>query len=167
MPHGKNIFPIKRITVCGMLIASAVVLGFIEGLIPLNFGFAGFKLGLANIVVLFALYKLKSVDAIVICILKILICGLAFGGPVYIFYSLSGGLLSFLIMLLLKNKLHIITVSILGAVFFNIGQVLCAVVMFSTVAIIYTYLPLLMLAGVITGSLIGFIADIAIKRIKI
>lgn len=167
MPSGKsNFFSAKRIAVCGILTAAALVLGFVEKLIPLDVLLFGFKLGFANIVVLFAIYKLNFFDSFAVCILKILACGLAFGGPVYLLYSLSGGLLSFIVMLISKKRLNIITVSILGAVFFNIGQIICACFIFSTKAILY-YLPFLMLAGVVTGALIGFIANIAIKRIKI
>lgn len=167
MPSGKSsFFSAKRIAVCGILTAAALVLGFVEKLIPLDIVFFGFKLGFANIVVLFALYKLNLFDSFAVCILKILACGLAFGGPVYLLYSLSGGLLSFFAMLISKKRLNIITVSIFGAVFFNIGQIICACFVLSTKAILY-YLPFLMLAGVITGALIGFIANIAVRRIKI
>ena len=167
MPFGKNnAFGAKRIAICGILTAAALVLGFVEKLIPLDVVFFGFKIGFANIVVLFAIYKLNLFDSFAVCVLKILACGLAFGGPVYLLYSLSGGLLSFFAMLISKKHLNIITVSILGAVFFNIGQIVCACFVFSTKSILY-YLPFLMLAGVITGALIGLIANIAVKRIKI
>lgn len=166
MPFGKNnAFGAKRIAICGILTAAALVLGFVEKLIPLDVVFFGFKLGFANIVVLFAIYKLNLFDSFAVCVLKILACGLAFGGPVYLLYSLSGGLLSFIVMLISKKRLNIITVSILGAVFFNIGQIICACFVLSTKAILY-YLPFLVLAGVITGTLIGIIANVAIKRIK-
>ncbi|MBQ4155737.1 MAG: Gx transporter family protein [Clostridia bacterium] len=156
----------KKVAVCGLLIAIALVLQFVEKLIPVEFVFYGFKLGLANIVVLFALYKLRFIDSFIICIFKILICGLGFGGPVYLMYSLSGGILSFFAMWLSKQKLNIITVSVLGSVFFNIGQVVCACFMLSTKAIL-SYLPVLVVAGVFTGALIDIVSDIAIKRIKI
>ena len=167
MPFGKNnAFGAKRIAICGILTAAALVFGFVEKLIPLVVVFFGFKLGFANIVVLFAIYKLNLFDSFAVCVLKILACGLAFGGPVYLLYSLSGGLLSFIVMLISKKRLNIITVSILGAVFFNIGQIICACFVLSTKAILY-YLPFLVLAGVITGTLIGIIANVAIKRIKL
>lgn len=167
MPSGKNHKSgAKRIAVCGILVAAAIVLGLVEKLIPIDTLFYGFKLGLANIVVVFSLYKLKLSDAFIICALKIIVCGFSFGGPVYLMYSLSGGILSFIIMLLAKKKLKVITVSVLGSVFFNIGQVICACFLLSTYAIFY-YLPYLMLAGVMTGAVVGIVADVAIKRIKI
>ena len=162
----RNFFSAKRIAVCGILTAAALVLGFIEKLIPLDVVFVGFKLGFSNIVVLFALYKLNLFDAFSVCVLKIFACGLAFGGPIYLLYSLSGGLLSFIVMLISKKRLNIITDSILGSEFINIGQIICACYVISTKAILY-YLPFLLLAGVFTGALIGCVSNIAIKRIKI
>ncbi len=156
----------KRIAVCGLLIATALVLNFVEKLIPVEFVFYGFKLGLANIVVLFSLYKLRFSDSLIICIFKILICGFGFGGPIYLMYSLSGGILSFFAMWVAKHKLNIITVSVFGSIFFNIGQVLCACILLSTKAVL-SYLPVLILAGVFTGALIGIVSNIAVKRIKI
>ena len=156
----------KRIAICGLLVATAFVLNFVEKLIPIDVAFYGVKLGLANIVVLFALYKLPFLDSFIICVLKIVIAGLSFGGPIYLVYSFCGGILSYLIMLLLKNRLNIVTVSVLGSVFFNIGQILCACVMLSTIAIA-SYLPILMITGVITGLLIGIVSNTAIERIKI
>ncbi len=160
-------FNTKRMVICGLLVATAFALNFVEKLIPIDTVFFGVKLGLANIVVLFALYKLPFLDSFIICILKILIAGLSFGGPVYLIYSFCGGILSYLIMLLTKNKLNVLTVSILGSVFFNIGQILCACVMLSTMAIIPSYLPILMISGVITGLLVGIASSTAINRIKV
>ncbi len=159
-------FNAKKIAICGLLVATAIVLNFVEKLIPFGTSVYGVKIGLANIVVLFALFKLPLLDSFAICLFKILICGLSFGGPVYLVYSLCGGLLSFCVMLLLKNKLKLITVSILGSVFFNIGQVLCACFMLSSFAIL-SYLPVLVITGVVTGALIGIISNIAVKRIKL
>ena len=156
----------KRIAICGLLVATAFVLNFVEKLIPIDVAFYGVKLGLANIVVLFALYKLPFLDSFIICVLKIVIAGLSFGGLIYLVYSFCGGILSYLIMLLLKNRLNIVTVSVLGSVFFNIGQILCACVMLSTIAIA-SYLPILMITGVITGLLIGIVSNTAIERIKV
>ena len=159
-------FKTKRIAICGLLVATAIILNFVEKLIPVEFVFYGFKLGFANIVVLFALYKLRFVDSLIVCFLKILVCGLSFGGPVYLMYSLSGGILSFFAMWLAKHKLNIITVSVIGSVFFNIGQILCACFLLSTKAIL-SYLPVLVITGVFAGALIGIVSDTAIKRIKI
>ena len=81
-------------------------------------------------------------------------------------YSFCGGVLSFIVMLMLKNKLNIITVSALGSVFFNIGQIAFACFNFASFGVL-TYLPVLIVTGVFTGVLIGIISNIAINRIKI
>ncbi len=158
-------FSVKRLTVCALLVSLCFVFSFIERLIPISLSPFGFKLGLANIVIVFALYKCQIFDTLIVLIAKILISGICFGGPVYLFYSLLGGVFSFLIMLVLKNKLHIVTVSIFGAIFFNIGQVLCACIIMSW-NIVY-YLPIMVIAGVFTGFIIGILTDIAESRIKI
>lgn len=162
----KNKISTKRICVCGMLIAAAFVLSFVERFIPIDVAIYGFKLGFANIVVVFALYKLSLADAAFICFVKILLSGLLFGGPIYLMYSFCGGVLSFIVMLMLKNKLNIITVSALGSVFFNIGQIAFACFNFASFGV-WTYLPVLIVTGVFTGVLIGIISNIAINRIKI
>ncbi len=158
-------FSVKRLTVCALLVSLCFVFSFVETLIPISLSPYGFKLGLANIVVVFSLYKCRIFDTLIILLAKILISGICFGGPVYLLYSLFGGVLSFLIMLILKNKLHIITVSVFGAIFFNIGQILCACIIMSF-DIVY-YLPIMVIAGVFTGFFIGILANIAESRIRV
>ncbi len=164
MRLGKN--NIKRITLCSVLIALAFALTVVERVIPFLGTQYGIKLGLANIVVLFALYKTNTIDALIVCVFKICFFGILFGGPVYFAYSLCGGLLSFVIMLLTIRYLSTITVSVLGSLFFNIGQILCASIMLSTTVVFY-YLPYILILSVITGILIGLLTDVAIKRMKI
>ena len=164
MQLGKN--NIKRITLCSVLIALAFALTVVERAIPFAFNHYGIKLGLANIVVLFAIYKTNYLDAFIVCVFKICFFGILFGGPVYFVYSLSGGLLSFVVMLITNKKLNIITVSVLGSLFFNIGQILCASIMLWTTVVFY-YLPYVLILSVITGILIGLLTDVVIKRIKI
>lgn len=160
---GKKI-SVKRLTLCSLLIALCFIFSFIEKMIPINFSSYGFKLGLANIVVVFALYKLPILDTLFILISKILISGLVFGGPVYFLFSLAGGLLSFAVMIIFKRRLGIVAVSVLGAVFFNVGQILVSCFMFSF-GLIY-YLPIMTVGSVFTGIIIGFLSDIAVNRIK-
>lgn len=156
----------KRMTVCGLLISSAFVLSYVEQLIPVNISIYGFKIGLANIIIIFAIYKFHFIDSFIVLIAKIFISGFLFGGPVYLMYSFFGGILSYLSMLAVKRLLNIITVSVIGAVCFNIGQIICACIVFSSLAIA-SYLPVLLIVSVITGILTGILSDIAIKRIKI
>ena len=150
---------IKRLCTLSLMIAIAFAFSYLESLIPFNFGIPGIKLGIANLVVIVALYTMNAKDALFISIIRILLSGLAFSGPFAMIYSLIGGLLSFLVMFATKksNKLSPIGVSALG------GTVVAAVVM-RTYRIIY-YFPILMIVGLVTGILNGIIADIIIKRI--
>ena len=153
---------IKRLCTLSLMIALAFAFSYLESLIPLNFGIPGIKLGIANLVVIVALYTMNAKDALFISIIRILLSGLAFSGPFAMIYSLIGGLLSFLVMFVAKksNKLSPIGVSALGGTVHNFGQILVAAVVMR----IY-YFPILMIVGLITGILNGIIADIIIKRI--
>ena len=96
--------PAKRVAYCGMLVALAMIFSYVESLIPLNFGVPGIKLGLANLVVLSGLYRMKPGEVVVVSFARILLLGFLFGNGVSIIYSLAGGLLSFVIMLVLIKK---------------------------------------------------------------
>lgn len=157
---------IKRLCTLSLMIALAFAFSYLESLIPFNFGIPGIKLGIANLVVIVALYTMNAKDALFISIIRILLSGLAFSGPFAMIYSLIGGLLSFLVMFAAKkcNKLSPIGVSALGGTVHNFGQILVAAVVMQTYRIIY-YFPILMIVGLVTGILNGIIADIIIKRI--
>lgn len=148
------------------MIALAFAFSYLESLIPFNFGIPGIKLGIANLVVIVALYTMNAKDALFISIIRILLSGLAFSGPFAMIYSLIGGLLSFLVMFVAKksNKFSPIGVSALGGTVHNFGQILVAAVVMRTYRIIY-YFPILMIVGLVTGILNGIIADKIIKRI--
>lgn len=156
---------IKRLCTLALMIALAFAFSYLESLIPFNFGIPGIKLGIANLVVIVALYTMNAKDALFISIIRILLSGLAFSGPFAMIYSLIGGLLSFLVMFAAKkcNKLSPIGVSALGGTVHNFGQILVAAVVMRTYRIIY-YFPILMIVGLVTGILNGIIADIIIKR---
>ena len=148
------------------MIALAFAFSYLESLIPFNFGIPGIKLGIANLVVIIALYSMNAKDALFISIIRILLSGLAFSGPFAMIYSLIGGLLSFFVMLVAKksNKFSPIGVSALGGTVHNFGQMLVAAIVMQTYRIIY-YFPILMIVGLVTGIVNGIIADIIIKRI--
>ena len=151
----------------GLLIALAMVLSYVEFLIPFSFAVPGVKLGLANIVVVFALYRLGKTEAFVISILRVLLMAFMFGNAFALAYSLSGAILSFIIMLLLLKigRFSPIGVGIGGGVAHNVGQILCAMVLLETKQIIY-YLPVLFVSGTLAGIAIGVISGILIKRFK-
>lgn len=149
----------RKVTYAAILVALAMTFSYIEVLIPINVGLPGMKLGLANLVVLIGFYILKPQEVFFISLVRILLMGCLFGNGLSLMYSLSGGILSYLIMLLLKNikGFSIVGISIAGGVSHNVGQILAAILIIQNNKIIY-YLPPLMIAGIITGALIGFLA---------
>ena len=157
----------KTIATQGILITLCLILSYVETLIPFNFAIPGVKLGLSNIVVLFALYKLGTNHAFFINLIRILIISMLFSNPLTMIYSLAGGLLSFVAMVLTKKVkfLSPISVSVMGGIFHNVGQIaMASVVLFSNKIILY--LPVLMISGIVTGIITGFIGALILERIK-
>lgn len=156
----------KKIALFGMMVALAFTFSYFESLIPLDFVVPGVKLGLANLVVVIALYLMKPGEAFAIAIIRIFLAGLTFGNVYSIAYSLCGGILSFLVMYLVrKTKLSVIGVSMLGGICHNIGQIIVAAIVMGTSRIAY-YLPVLLVAGLITGLLLGVISKLVIERFE-
>ena len=150
----------KTVAFSGIITALALIFSYVESLIPFSFGIPGIRLGLANLVKVSALYYLSPVNVLTILVLRILISGFMFGNMYVIIYSLAGGLLSFAFMLLFK-KLDFLSrfgVSIIGGVTHNIGQVIVASFILSNVAIL-SYLPVLIVAGTVSGFLIGIVSE--------
>ena len=150
----------KRVAYCAMLTALAMIFGYVEALIPFNFGIPGVKLGLANLVIVVALYLLPAHQVFFIQIARIVLVSFLFGNLSMMLYSLAGGLLSFLVMSLLKKAggFSVIGVSIAGGVMHNIGQLIVAMLVVQNMKIAY-YASVLMIAGLITGGLIGMLAQ--------
>ncbi|MEG2231016.1 MAG: Gx transporter family protein [Lachnospiraceae bacterium] len=157
----------RKTALLSVLLAFAMILSYIESLVPFYFGAPGIKLGLANLVVVLLLYLFGWKEALSINLLRIVLSGFLFGNLYAILYSLAGGILSFCVMLVIKKmpRFSIVSVSICGAVSHNIGQILVAMVVVQTAAIAY-YIPVLLLAGLMTGFLIGTIALQVEKRIR-
>lgn len=159
---------VKNIAFYGMMIALAFIFSYLESFIPINaiIPIPGVKLGLANVVVVFALYTMKPKDAFIISIIRIVMSGFLFGNSMAIAYSLAGGMLSLLVMVLAKKtKLSMMGVSMLGGICHNIGQLTMAVILTSTVRIAY-YLPVLLITGMLTGLLMGFAAKLVVDRVN-
>ncbi|MEA4871074.1 MAG: Gx transporter family protein [Christensenella sp.] len=142
----------------GLLTAVALVLGYFEHLLPVT-GIPGVKLGLANTVLLYALYLLDVPSAILLMFLKVGLSGLFFGGVAAMLYSLAGGVVSLIVMILARRMkgLSVVGVSVLGALAHNIGQMAVACFVVGTRAIL-AYLPVLLIAAAVTGTLTGVIA---------
>lgn len=157
----------KKITLSAMLVALAMILSYVEVLIPISAGIPGIKLGLANLVVLLALYVLDGKMALMISFVRILLVAFTFGSLAAMMYSLVGGLLSFAVMVLLKRikGFSIVGVSVAGGVCHNIGQILVAAWVVENLNLFY-YLPVLMIAGVITGFLIGIVAGLVVPVVR-
>lgn len=150
----------------GMFLALALICSYVESLIPFSFGIPGVKLGLANIVTVLLFYTLGAKEALLVSVLRILLAGFLFGNPFSILYGLSGGILSFLVMYAFKRteKLKVVTVSTAGGIAHNVGQLIMAAFVVENVNIMY-YLPALLIAGFITGFLIGLLSQELIFRI--
>ena len=158
----------QNIALSGLLTSLMLVFGLIERQFPLTAAIPGVKLGLANSVLLYSLYMLGIRQSVVLMLLKALMSWLIYTNMNAMFYSLAGGVLSLLAMIILYRMkgVSIVGVSAIGAVFFNIGQILMAVVMLGTPQLIVTYLPILMISGVVTGVLTGVVAQMVMKHLK-
>lgn len=157
----------KRIAKMSMLVALAIIFSYIEFLIPINLGVPGIKLGLANLVIVIALYTMNTMDVWLISILRILILGFMFGSGMSIIYSIAGAVLSLIVMCIIKRikGFSIVGVSIAGGVCHNIGQIVVAMLVVETTGILY-YMPALLVAGVITGAIIGIISKRVVSIIS-
>ncbi len=158
---GKN-----QVAMSGVLLALAILVSYVELLIPIPFPIVGMKLGLVNVVVLVVLYLLGTKEAYVITVTRVFLVALLFGNAFSMVYSLSGAICSLTAMSLLKakTKTSLVAISIVGALFHSMGQVAVAVVILQSLAIL-VYLPSLLLLGIATGALIGIIAQQVLRRI--
>lgn len=156
----------KKTAYLGLFLALALICSYIESLIPFYFGIPGVKLGLTNIVVILMLYYMGTKYALAVSVARIFLAGLLFGNMFSILYSLAGGLLSFLCMAVLKKtgRFKIISISAVGGITHNLGQVMVAAVVVETINLFYYY-PVLLLAGVATGVLIGIAAQEILLRL--
>ena len=152
----------------GLLTALALIAGYIELLIPMPVGIPGVKPGLANLVVVWALYALGPYEALAVNGMRILLSGFLFGNLSMILYSLAGAAMSFVCMYLAKKSgaFTILGVSIVGGVTHNVGQLLVAMAVLETKSLIY-YGPVLLAAGRVTGAVIGILAGEVEKRVHL
>ena len=159
---------VQQVALSGLLTSLMLVFGFIDRQFPLPVPVPGIKLGLANSVLLYALYMLGIRQTIVLMLLKSLMSWLIYMNLSAMLYSFAGGVLSVAAMILVSRMKGVspIGVSALGAVFFNIGQILMAAWVLGTPQLIVTYLPVLMVSGVLTGILTGVIAKLVMKHLR-
>lgn len=150
----------------GVFLALALICSYVESLIPFYFGIPGVKLGLTNLVVVMMLYCIGAKEALAVSVCRIVLAGFLFGNMFSILYSLAGGLLSFLAMVVLKRtgQFGVLPVSISGGILHNVGQICVAALVVENYNIFY-YLPVLLAAGFLTGLLIGVAAQGVIRRV--
>lgn len=157
---------IKKLALSSILLAVALILSYVESLVPLSFAVPGVKMGLPNLVILFALYRLGAKQACAISLVRVVLVSILFGNLFSMVYSLAGAVLSLLVMLLLKRcgKFGTAGVSVAGGVAHNAGQILTAMVLLETAEIGY-YLPVLCISGTVAGICIGLVAALLIRRL--
>ena len=156
-----------RVAYCGLLCALALIFSYIEVLIPFNIGIPGAKLGIANLVIIVALYLFDWRYAMGINLVRVLVSGLLFTGMFSALYSLAGALLSMTVMALLKKTglFSVTGVSIAGGVTHNLGQILVASALVSSLNM-FAYFPVLIFSGVASGAVIGIVAFFIIRRLS-
>lgn len=155
----------RKITALSLLATMALALYAVESALPPIVPIPGIKLGLANIITLVVLWKYSARDAFSVLLVRILLATMFLGQAISLLYSLSGGLLCLLAMLLVKQLLHghyLFLASMTGAVFHNLGQIAIAFLLTGVPAVL-VYLPFLLLSGLVTGLFIGLCARFTLR----
>ena len=157
----------KKIAVLGLCTAVALILAYVESLLPPLFhAVPGIKIGLPNIMIVFVLYRFGFREAAIVSLIRMLAVSFMFGNMMALVYSLAGAFLSMLVMVILKklNFLSVVGVSVAGGVFHNVGQILTAMLLLGTAELGY-YLIVLAITGTISGIFVGLCGGIIEKRI--
>lgn len=156
----------RKTAYLGLFSAVAIIFGYVESLIPVFAGIPGIKLGLANLAVLFILARYSYKEAALVSLVRILVIGFMFGNLFSIAYSLAGAALSLTVMTFMKkySGFSLAGISVAGGVTHNVGQLLVAIAIVENFSLFY-YAPALLISGVITGLLIGWLTTEVLKRI--
>ena len=167
---GKNVrkttLDTRRLTTLALIVSFAMVLAFVEARLP-EF-MPGVKIGLANIAIIFALYKMGVKEAVIVSFVRIVLVSMLFGHMQKFFFSLAGAVLSLAIMILLKKLVRApeMIVSIAGGVMHNIGQIIAAIITLGSFAVVY-YLPILLLSGTVAGVVVGIASALLITKVDL
>ncbi len=161
----------RRLVLMSLLIALAMSLSVMERVFPMPVGgFPGLKLGLANIITMTAIYYFKPREAFTIVILRVMLTALIVGNMMSFFYSLAGGILSYLGMVVLFHMfgemISLIGISVVGAVLHNVGQLMVLTFAAGKLTIALTYSPLLMITGIATGIFVGIASKFFIQHTR-
>lgn len=156
----------KKTALSALMTSLALIFSYIEVLLPFNPAIPGIKLGIANLVIIVILYYLGPRYALTVNIIRVLVAGLLFNGLFGAAYSLTGALLSFTVMVLLKKTglFSVTGVSIAGGVAHNLGQILVAAFLVSNIKM-FVYFPVLIISGVLSGAVIGIISYLILRRL--
>lgn len=157
---------VRKMAILALFIALAILMGYVESLLPLNFGIPGIKIGLCNIVILSVLLQYSWKEALMVSIARILVIGFLFGNLFSILYSLSGAVLSIAVMSLLlrSRRFGLLGISAAGGCMHNIGQLLTAKAVLPGLPLLW-YTPVLILAGLATGALVAIVVYEISRRI--
>lgn len=167
MADAKNFGETRKLTTCALLAALALIFSYIEFLLPLSLGMPGIKIGLANIVVVLALYSLGPGYALILNLVRIALSALLFGNVFSAVYALCGALFSLAVMVLLKKTdlFSLTGVSMAGGAMHNLAQLAAAAVIAGS-AKVFVYLPVLILAGMAAGIFNGAVCSLVMRKIK-
>ena len=157
----------RRLTYLALTVSFALILSFIESRIPAFVAIPGVKMGLANIAVIFTLYKFGIKEAVAVSLVRVALVSMLFGSPISMLYSIAGAVLSLTGMYLLKRftPLSEIAVSVIGGVAHNVGQIIMASIMLGTNVVGY-YLPFLLLSGTLAGIAVGVASGLLIDKVN-
>ncbi len=155
---------IRKIAILSIFISLAMVLSYVDSLIYIPFTPPYFKIGIANIVVIYTLYKMGIKEACIVSIFRLILSSILFNNIITFIYSFSGALLSLLLMILLKKtkKFTQVTISIIGAIMHNVGQIIVAIILMDTKEIVL-YLPVLIITGIIAGLGVGVLSNVVLR----
>ncbi len=156
----------RKVAFLGLSIALAMILSFVESQIPVFTAVPGMKVGLPNLVMVFLLYRVGWKETVVVSLIRVVLVALLFGNLQSLIFSIAGAVLSLTGMILLqKTKLFSpITVSVVGGILHNVGQIIAACLWTRTAQIAY-YLPVLFISGICAGVVIGLVSGLLLKRL--
>ena len=155
----------KKVAFLGLSIGLAMILSFVESQIPALIAIPGMKVGLPNLAIVFLLYRIGWKESVIVSIIRVLLVSMLFGNVQSMLFSIAGAVLSLTGMILLKktNWFSCITVSIVGGILHNVGQIIAAVLWTQTAQIVF-YLPFLLISGIVAGAIIGLVSGMLVKR---
>ncbi|MCX7749529.1 MAG: Gx transporter family protein [Clostridia bacterium] len=159
----------RRVTILAIMVSQALILSIIESWIPIPFIIPGIKLGLANVVTLVVLIFFGAKDALLVVAMRCVLASIFGGGPVMFLFSIAGGVLSALTMALLHKKMSkyfsLVGMSVAGSVMHNIGQLTIASIIMRDIHVL-TYLPVLLVSGVIMGFFVGVCGNFLVSALR-